>query len=158
MPLSAGDRIRNLLATYCHLVDAADFEGVGELMADAVLRSEDGDVLATGAQQVRDLYAGLVRLGPDGTPGTQHLVLNTALTVLDPPVGGTGRVQARSSYVVLQATADLPLQPVVTGSYLDTFAEDGASGWRFVERRFGVRLAGDLSQHLTVDLVDAGTA
>ncbi len=69
------------------------------------------------------------------------MVANTALAV------DGDRLVARSSYVVLQALPDLPLQPVVTGSYVDTFAVvDGA--WAFVERRFALGRTGDLSRHL----------
>ena len=81
--LTAGDEIRSLLGRYCHLIDAGDFDGVGELMADAVLCTEDG------------------------TPGTKHVVANTDLTE------AAGTITARSSYVVLQALPDLPLQPII---------------------------------------------
>lgn len=57
---------------------------------------------------------------------------------------------AYSSYVVLMATDGLPLQPIITGGYVDTFAPDG--GWHFTERRFHVDQVGDLSHHLTIDL------
>jgi hypothetical protein len=53
-----------------------------------------------------------------------------------------------SSYVVLQALDDLPLQPIVTGRYRDTFGRDSRGEWRFEERRYAIDLAGDLSRHL----------
>ena len=150
MQLTDGDRIRGLLATYCRLVDAGDFAGVGALMAHAVLRTEEGTVLATGAEEVERLYAGLVKLHEDGTPGTQHLVANT---VFDEP-RADGTVTARSSYLVLQALPGLPLQPIVTGTYVDTFEvadwAGAGGGWRFTERRFGVGRAGILDHHLTI--------
>ena len=145
--LSAGDEVRSLLGRYCRLVDAGDFDGVGELMADAVLCTEDGTPVARGAEQVAELYRGLVRLHEDGAPGTQHLVANTELTE------SGDRLVARSSYVVLQALPDLPLQPIVTGSYVDTFATDDAGAWRFVERRFSIGRAGRLDQHLATGAV-----
>ena len=49
MPLTEADHIRSLLGTYCRLIDAADFAGIGQLMADAVLMTEEGAVIATGA-------------------------------------------------------------------------------------------------------------
>lgn len=150
--LTDGDRIRGLLATYCRLIDAGDFAGVGALMERAVLRADDGAVLATGAEEVAALYAGLVRLQEDGTPGTQHVVANTAFD--EPAPDGT--VRATSSYLVLQASAEVPLQPIITGSYADTFAPDGAGGWRFAERRFGIGRAGRLDQHLTISLPGRG--
>lgn len=148
MQLTDGDRVRGLLATYCRLVDAGDFAGVGALMADAVLRAEDGTVLATGAAGVERLYAGLVRLHEDGTPGTQHVVANTAFG--EPAADGS--VVVTSTYLVFQAVAAVPLQPIITGTYVDTFAPDGSGGWRFAERRFGIGRSGVLEHHLTISL------
>jgi hypothetical protein len=145
MQLTDGDRIRGLLGTYCRLIDAGDFAGIGALMAEATLRTEDGTVVATGADEVTALYAGLVQLYEDGTPMTQHVVANT---VFDEPAAD-GSVRATSSYVVLQATPELSLQPIVAGTYVDTFAPDGSGGWHFTERRFGLGRTGNLSYHLT---------
>lgn len=147
MQLTDGDRIRGLLGTYCRLIDAGDFAGVGDLMARATLADEHGRVVATGAAEVAALYAATTRLHDDGTPGTQHLVVNT--TFAEPAADGT--VTATSSYVVLQAVPGLPLQPVVTGDYVDTFARDDDGSWHFTERRFRIARSGDLSRHLTID-------
>lgn len=150
--LSDGDHIRNLLGAYCRLIDAGDFDGVGRLFSGATLCDEEGRVLAAGAEQVARLYAGMTRRHDDGTPMTQHVVANTVLEPVDEDT-----VRATSAYVVLQATASLPLQPIITGTYLDTFARtSGHEGWRFVERRFGVGRAGDLSQHLAAPDAVAG--
>lgn len=147
MQLTDGDRIRGLLGTYCRLVDAGDFSGVGGLMARAVLADEHGRIVATGADEVAGLYAATTRLQADGTPGTQHVVANT--TFAEP--GADGTVGATSSYVVLQAVPGLPLQPVVTGDYVDTFARDDDGSWHFTARRFRIGRTGDLSHHLTLD-------
>jgi 3-phenylpropionate/cinnamic acid dioxygenase small subunit len=141
--LSAPDQIRNLLAQYCTLVDAADFDGVGQLMAHASLQAEDGTEIAGGAEAVADLYRGLVKVHADGTPRTKHLVANTRIEPED-----DGTVTAYSSFVVLQATDSLPLQPVVAGDYLDRFAQGPDGSWHFVQRRFSMGLPGDLSQHM----------
>ena len=145
--LTDGDRIRSLLGTYCRLVDAGDFAAVGRLMADATLCDEQGTVIARGAEEVEALYGGLVRLHEDGTPMTQHLVANS---VFD-EAAADGSVRVRSTYVVLQATPELPLQPIITGTYVDTFAPDGSGGWRFAERRFGIGRSGTLTHHLTTE-------
>lgn len=148
MPLTDGDRIRGLLGTYCQLIDAGDFAGVGQLMADAVLMTDDGTVVATGAEEVTNLYVGLVTGHDDGTPGTQHVVANTVLEELD-----GGAIRARSAYLVFQAVAGLPLQPIITGSYVDTFDRGGDGEWRFVERRFGIGRSGDLTHHLAPGVI-----
>jgi ketosteroid isomerase-like protein len=144
MPLTDGDHVRGLLGTYCRLIDAGDFDGVGALMADAVLCTDDGTPIARGAEEVARLYAGLVHRHDDGTPATQHVVANTVLAD-----GPDGTITAQSSYLVLQALPDLPLQPIVTGSYADTFDRDGDGRWRFRERRFGIGRTGVLGRHLT---------
>lgn len=146
MLLTDGDRIRSLLATYCHLIDAGDFSGVGVLMKDAVLMAADGTTLATGADEVAALYAGIVRVHDDGTPMTQHVVVNSAF---DEPADD-GSVRVTSNYLVFQATPDLPLQPIITGRYVDTFDQDQSGRWRFSGRRFGLGRSGTLDHHLTI--------
>ncbi|HSV41770.1 MAG TPA: nuclear transport factor 2 family protein [Nocardioidaceae bacterium] len=144
--LTDGDVIRNLLASYCRHIDAGDFDAVGQLFARGKVCDESGTVLATGAAEVAALYGSTTRRHEDGTPMTQHLVANTLLEPVD-----DDHVVATSTYVVLQATPDLPLQPIITGTYVDTFVRtSGDERWRFAERRFGVGRVGNLSQHLTI--------
>ncbi|MEZ5182786.1 MAG: nuclear transport factor 2 family protein [Acidimicrobiales bacterium] len=142
--LHDGDRIRNLLGTYCERIDAGDFDGVGALFARGALAAgEDGPPFARGAAEVAAFYRAGTRLH-DGSPRTKHLVADT---VLEEP-GPDGTVVARSSYVVLQAADGLSLQPIIAGRYRDTFGRDELDAWCFVERRFFVDLVGDLSHHL----------
>jgi 3-phenylpropionate/cinnamic acid dioxygenase small subunit len=139
--LGAGDRIRELLGRYCDLVDAAEWESVGELFADGVLTSEDGVVLATGADEVAEFYRRGTKLNEAGSPRTKHLVANTQLREED------DCVVARSAYLVLQ-----DLVPIITGRYVDTFVRvDESDEWSWRERRFTVDQVGDLSNHLTWD-------
>lgn len=141
-----GERIRGLLATYGERMDAGDFDGVGALFAAGALADEHGTELARGADAVAGFYRSITRLH-DGSPRTKHLVLGTWLS--DPDDAGV--VTARSSYLVLQAVEAGDLRPLITGRYVDRVAP-GPGGWTFLERRFHVDLAGDLSQHLTFDL------
>jgi hypothetical protein len=141
-----GDRIRNLLGRYCDLMDAGDWPGVGALFARGRLVTDDGTELAAGAEAVAEFYARGTQLH-DGSPGTKHLVVNTVIG--EPAADGT--VEARSSYLVLQGVEGVPLQPIITGRYVDGFArsaDGGDGGWHFVERAFVVDLVGDLSRHL----------
>jgi hypothetical protein len=125
-----------LLVRYCDLMDAADWAGVGTLFADGALVAPDGTELARGAEAVASFFASTVLLH-DGSPRTKHVVLGT---VVEPQNDGT--TISRSSYLVLQSL-DGRLQPIITGRYTDRI-RDG----RFLERRFFVDLAGDLSRHL----------
>lgn len=142
--LSDGDQIRNLLGAYCELIDLADYDGVAALFGDdGVIATEDGTELARGAPAIAEHFRGRIRLH-DGAQRTKHLVTNTVLAE-----DGDTDITARSSYVVFQATAELPLQPIIAGRYRDRFRRDGgAGGWRWVERRYIADLVGHLSQHL----------
>lgn len=149
-----GERIRWLLALYGERLDAGDFDGVGALFAHGALADEHGAEIARGAEAVAGFYRSITLLH-DGRPGTKHLVLGTALGEADPD----GSVVARSSYLVLQQVDGGPLVPLITGRYVDRVAPVPAASrtpgeplWGFVERRFVVDLAGDLSRHLTLEL------
>lgn len=141
------EAIRNLLGQYCELIDAGDFDGLGELFADAVLRDSAGNETARGREGVTALYTATTRRHPDGTPRTRHLTANPIIEVDE----ATGTATARSAYVVLQATETVPFQPIISGRYRDRFTHTGA-GWAFTERTFTVDLVGDLSDHLTFRL------
>jgi 3-phenylpropionate/cinnamic acid dioxygenase small subunit len=139
------DEIRSLLGRYCELVDAADWDGLGRLFANGTLADQDGNPIARGAEGVATFYGNAIRLY-DGSPRTKHIVSNTVVEK-----ASTDGIVARSSYLVLQALDDLPLQPIITGSYRDTFTRT-QDGWAFAERRFFVDLVGDLSRHLAYEL------
>lgn len=142
--LTDGDVIRNLLGRYCDLVDSGHWDGVGQLFADGALATDEGVVLAAGADEVAEFYRRGTRVH-DGSPRTKHVVANT---VLDVDGEDGDRIVARSSYVVLQAIdVAVPLQPIIAGRYVDTF-ERADERWVWRERRFSVDLVGDLSHHL----------
>src|SRR5262245_24970252 len=109
------EAIRNLLGRYAELMDAGDFDGVGRLFAGAVLRDEAGNETARGAEAVMALYVATTKRHGDGTPRTRHLTTNSIIEV--DRVAGTAT--ARSTYLVLQATEKTPLQPIISGRYLD---------------------------------------
>jgi len=134
--------IENLIAAYAELVDAGDFEGLADLLAEATFGG-DGDAVVTGRDAIGTVFRSLVRVYDDGTPRTKHVTTNVHIEV-----DGDGHgAEARSYVTVFQALPDLPLQPIVAGRYRDRFARrDG--GWRFVERRFTTDLVGDVSRHL----------
>lgn len=143
---SAHEVIRNLLGRYCELMDAGDFGAVADLLADAVLRDDDGREVARGREAIARLYDAGTRLH-DGSPRTRHLTVNTIIDLDDK----AGTATARSAYVVLQATDALALQPIITGRYRDRF-ELLHGEWRFTERVFTVDLVGDLSHHLRYEV------
>src|ERR1700687_5624399 len=78
--MSAGleDRlaITELLYRYAELIDAGDFDGVGELLARSTFAGTRSAKTA-GASAISKLFAVTTRRYPEtGTPRTRHLVLN----------------------------------------------------------------------------------
>ncbi|MDV3127414.1 nuclear transport factor 2 family protein [Mycobacterium sp. 21AC1] len=133
--------VTELLYRYAELIDAGDFDGVGHLLDRATFAGA-----ATGAQAIAKLFASTTRRYPEhqNTPRTRHLVLN-------PIVDLDGeRADARSTFVVVQHTQTVPLQPIVVGRYFDAFAHD-EHGWYFTERKVDVEMVGDVSAHLMLD-------
>ena len=133
--------ITELLYRYAELIDAGDFDGVGELLGRGNFMG------VTGAEAVAALFAKSTRHFPDhgNTPRTRHLVLNP-IVELD---GDTA--YARSTFCVVQQIDTVPLQPIVVGRYADTFARDDA-GWYFTERIVDVQMVGNVSDHLNITL------
>jgi hypothetical protein len=78
-----------------------------------------------------------------GTPKTKHVTTNAIIEVDDE----AGTATAQSSYLVTQATPELPLQVIITGHYRDTFHRVDEQWW-FDTRTMYVDQAGDLSHHL----------
>ncbi|MEU6292540.1 nuclear transport factor 2 family protein [Streptomyces sp. NPDC046988] len=133
--------IENLIARYAELVDDGDFAGLGALLADATFRGSGEPV--SGNAAIEEMFRNMLIVHADGTPRTQHVTTNINVEVDEQ----AGTAFARSYVTVLQALADLPLQPVAAGRYRDRFARrDGQ--WRFVERSVQIRMVGDVSRHL----------
>ena len=135
------EAIRNLLGTYCVLIDSGDFEALGELFADGVLLDEKGRVAAEGAEAATALWTAMVRRYDDGTPHTRHTTANPVIDLAD-----DGTAVCRSSFVVFQQL-ESTIGVIAAGRYRDTFTStDGV--WRFASRQFFLDQLGDVSQHM----------
>jgi 3-phenylpropionate/cinnamic acid dioxygenase small subunit len=138
--------ITELLYRYGELIDAGDFEGVGQLLARATFGGPaSGSV--SGPESIAKLFAMTTRRFPGhgNTPRTRHLVLNPIVEFV-----ADGTATARSTFCVVQNTESVPLQPIVVGRYYDAFAR-GEAGWHFTERKVDVEMVGEVSDHLMVD-------
>ncbi len=148
--VGAEDEVRRLILTYASRLDAGDLAGVAELFVEGTITSSiDGASVdaVVGDEAVLARYRSATRLYDDGTPRTKHLTTNLQVDV--DHVAGTA--SATSYYAVLQQTADLALQPIISGRYEDTFVhKDGR--WLFDVRVIHVDLVGDLSHHLLFEL------
>jgi ketosteroid isomerase-like protein len=150
MSCSSDREILNLVYRYPELIDAGDFEGVGELFAEAtiVFEADVGGEPVTmelhGKEAVqRNFEATTRRFADDGTPHTRHLVTNPILEIDE----AAGTATCRYYITVLQRTDDFPLQPVWSNRYEDRFSRAGGR-WHFTHRRGFAHLPGDTSQHL----------
>jgi 3-phenylpropionate/cinnamic acid dioxygenase small subunit len=138
----AQEAIRTLLAKYCELMDAGDFDGLASLFADARMTDENGTVFASGSDEIAAMWHAQTILY-NGSPRTRHLTANSIFDVDE----SAGAAVVRSSYIVLQTTEDLPLQPIITGRYVDRFVRPNGT-WRWEERSYAIDHTGDLSRHL----------
>jgi 3-phenylpropionate/cinnamic acid dioxygenase small subunit len=139
--------ITTLMYRYAECIDAADFAGLAALFAHGRIRSSSGTAQAGwSGEQVREFYSRTNRVHEDGTLRTRHVNANPIVDVDE--TGGAATV--RSTYVVFQATAKLPFQPIVGGRYEDRF-ERVRGEWRWAERLIHVDQVGDVSEHLALD-------
>lgn len=143
--MNAALQITNLLHIYAERIDAGDLESAAALFAKGRIKTGP-DTGIVGTKAILELWRSIVRIYPCGTPRTRHVVTNPILHIDE--TAGTAR--CRSSFMVFQATEDLPLQPICAGRYLDQFVLDGRE-WRFAEREYSqLNLIGDVSRHLLV--------
>lgn len=139
--------ITELMYRYTEYIDAADFDAIGVLFAQGRLTTKDVPGSVDGAEAVANLYRSTNKVHDNGTLRTRHLCVNPIVDIDE----ASDRASARSSFVVFQATGDLPLQPIVAGRYRDRF-ERVEGVWRFAEREMNVEQVGDVHEHLVIDL------
>lgn len=142
--------IKNLIYTYASYVDRAEYEALSKMFEKGVIRAnrgEEGEALA-GSDQVYAHYAGTNKIHESGSPQTHHIITNV---IIDPNQSKSSEVKAESSFLVLQATANLPLQPIVAGRYVDLFVcEKGI--WHYAEKFIYIDLVGNILEHLNMEI------
>ena len=130
------DAIRELMARYCHALDACNFGEVASLFA------EDGEWTTTygrayGRAQIETLLASVVPQPGEG-PQRKHYITNIIVML-----AGEDRASARSDYLVIRESP-AGLIPVMGGTYLDMFVKrEGA--WRFARKELVHNIAGDMA-------------
>jgi hypothetical protein len=134
----ARDAIAALVHAYADRLDAGDLDGVAALFARATFRSAGGSPVLRGTAEVRRMYDPVVLY--NGVPRTKHVITN-----LDVVLTGAEAV-ARCVFTVLQATPDLPLQPILSGRYHDAFIRTDDAWW-FTDRLVLPDLTGNLRYH-----------
>jgi ketosteroid isomerase-like protein len=126
--LEAESQIRQLIARYCFTIDDRDLEGIAALFTeDAVVRSIDGVMNATGLEAIMDQYRGrFAVLGPG-----QHVMHDTALDFV-----GDGSREARgtvSGHAELWRNGTMMIAAL---RYRDRYRAT-PEGWKFAEREIG---------------------
>ena len=145
--MSNTQHIENLMYRYGEYVDLARFDDLGELFRHGAIRSDRGSGDLRG-DAVATFYRATNRVHADtGTLRTRHIASNVIVAMDE----AAGTATARSYFVVCQQTSSLPLQPIVSGRYHDSFHRiDGE--WWFDVRMIFVDLIGNMTEHLSFDL------
>src|SRR5579885_1439437 len=149
--MNSAVEITNLLYRYAELIDAGDLDGAAALFTHARIKVS-GSEEELDSQGVLSIWRSHIKIYSCGTPRTKHVITNPIVEIDE----NAGTATCRSYYTVLQATDELPLQPVAAGRYHDTFERmDGV--WRFKYRDYSLLdLKGNLSGHLKAPPVKAG--
>lgn len=137
--------IQNMLNRYSDAVDRGDFEKVGQMFreADVYFPGEEQPSIRKGTGDFAKHLRKWTRVFPDtGNPKTRHLCVNPIIDFDD-----ASHARCQTYFVVFQAAEGLPLQPIITGTYLDRL-EKRSDDWVFTERRELVGQIGNLSAHL----------
>jgi 3-phenylpropionate/cinnamic acid dioxygenase small subunit len=145
--LSDADQIRNLLYAYAEAIDAGDIAALRDLFEHAAITLDGGATWRGRRAGGDDSQPGPWRAtsGGGGPKGTKHVVTNVIVD-LDP---GGEAATTRSTFLVVQATGEVALQPIISGRYHDAFRRiDGA--WRFASRRYIVDLVGNAAPLLGI--------
>ena len=140
------EEIRHIVMSYPEASDTGDLPGVGAFMDGVHFGPPDvpeDELLVRSAEEAAASYQKAVIYYEDGLSHAKHLITN-----IDIDVSADGRTaEATSTYVVLQARPELPLQMICTGTYKDSLArEDGA--WTLRVRREHMDLKGDMRFHV----------
>jgi uncharacterized protein (TIGR02246 family) len=130
------DAIRELMARYCHALDACNFSEVASLFAD------DGEWTTTygkalGRAQIETLLASVVPRPGEG-PQRKHYIANIIVMLT-----GADRASARSDYLVIRESPS-GLIPVMGGTYLDLFVKRQGA-WQFARKELVHNIAGDMA-------------
>jgi hypothetical protein len=132
--------VRRLLAAYVHNLDDAKTAENADLLAHTQFKVID--TVVTGRDEIEQFLKKNIQYHEDGTPRTWHSLSNILIEI-----DSATTAKSVCYFTVHQQTTDLPLQPIVTGRYIDTFElRDGA--WRFATREIQPHLFGDVSHHV----------
>ncbi|SFK07820.1 SnoaL-like domain-containing protein [Pseudovibrio ascidiaceicola] len=138
MQYSDHDQILELLNRYSFTLDGGDLEGFAELFTDGEWGMEGS--MHQGKEALLAGVLSTVLLQPDGTPKTRHISTNIQLEIdMEACIATCKRYG-----LVIQQTADLPLKPIFSADYFDTFSKVD-DVWCFKKCELKRAFVGDLS-------------
>jgi uncharacterized protein (TIGR02246 family) len=129
------DAIREVMAAYCHALDAGRFADVANLFADDGIWTTDyGE--AKGRREIEQLLRSIVPVKGEG-PQRKHYITNIIIKVND------DSAESISDYLVVRESGP-DLIPVMGGTYKDEWVrQDGT--WRFKRKELVHDIAGDMA-------------
>jgi len=150
MPWEDHRDVERLMYAYARAVDRADFDELGRILGGATVTTNVSPGEAVGADAIAAQWRTTNRVHADGTLRTRHLLTNVTIEFDE----SNNSARADAYFTVFQQTDSLPLQPIVSGSYVDRFQRDHGE-WRFVGKHIEIALVGDVSDHLVISLGNA---
>jgi uncharacterized protein (TIGR02246 family) len=129
------DAIREVMAAYCHALDACRFADVASLFAhDGIWTTDYGE--AKGRAAIEEMLRGIVPVKGEG-PQRKHYITNIIIKV-----NGDAACSI-SDYLVVRESGP-GLIPVMGGTYKDQWVrQDGT--WRFQRKELVHDIAGDMA-------------
>jgi uncharacterized protein (TIGR02246 family) len=129
------DAIREVMARYCHALDACRFDDVASLFA------EEGEWMtdygqARGRTEIAAFIAGVVPKKGEG-PQRKHYITNIVITLEG------DRARSVSDYLIIRESEN-GLIPVMGGTYKDLFVKRGAD-WLFLRKELVHDIVGDMA-------------
>ncbi|KIC22990.1 MULTISPECIES: nuclear transport factor 2 family protein [unclassified Leisingera] len=141
--MGSKEAIRKLINAYSFTLDNGDLEGFASLFSDAEWVFDEGKPYV-GKQELMDKLLSRVVIHTDGTPRTRHLSTNEDITVDE----AKGTACCHRYVTVIQQTAELPLQVIYSGIYLDEFSRNSNGVWRYRKLTINRPFFGDLNHHI----------
>ena len=133
---------------YAEYIDAADFDAIAELFADAILTNEGVDGEIAGGAAIASSTERTNRVHDDGTLRTRHVTANVLVDIDEARRHGDGEIVVRRAAADAGAPAaahrDRPLPRSTSCATRDE--------WRFAQRHIIVDHVGDVREHLAFDL------
>ena len=129
------DTIREVMAAYCHALDACRFADVASLFVDdAIWATDYGE--AKGRDAIEQMLRSIVPVKGEG-PQRKHYITNIIIKVSD---DGADSI---SDYLVVRESGP-DLIPVMGGTYKDKWVrQDGT--WRFKRKELVHDISGDMA-------------